>query len=155
ADGSISPKRRWFFTCFSRRRRAGCRWSCRSGPCAEMSKIFANAGGGAMRQRGRGAAVIALLAACAAPAAAQTFSQVIVFGASSVEAGAYKVRRNPMANAAYNSLWPAAVAAGAGAPTSSPGLMNSQVLASYFGLTADPFNGPSGGTNFATSGAKA
>jgi outer membrane lipase/esterase len=93
----------------------------------------------------------------AAPAQAQSFSQMLVFGDSSVDAGFYKALPNPGAGgpegAAYNSIWAAAVAAGAGAPTTNPGLMNSQVLASYFGLTANPVNQP-GGTNFATSGAK-
>jgi outer membrane lipase/esterase len=93
----------------------------------------------------------------AAPTQAQSFSQTLVFGDSSVDAGFYKALPNPgtggAQGAAYNSLWPAAVAAGAGAPTTNPGLMNSQVLASYFGLTANPANQP-GGTNFATSGAK-
>jgi outer membrane lipase/esterase len=93
----------------------------------------------------------------AAPAQAQSFSQMLVFGDSSVDAGFYKALPNPGAGgpegAAYNSIWAAAVAAGAGAPTTNPGLMNSQVLASYFGLTANPANQP-GGTNFATSGAK-
>jgi hypothetical protein len=54
---------------------------------------------------------------------------------------------------AFNTAWPAAVAAGTGAPTTSPGLMNSQVLASDFGLTANSASQP-GGTNFATSGVK-
>ena len=109
-----------------------------------------------MRWSGRAAAWLAgvLAIGTSAPAAAQTINQVNVFGDSSVDAGAYRVRPNPLANALYNSLWPAAVAAGAGVPTSSPGLMNSQVLAAYFGLTANPFNGPGGGTNYATSGAK-
>jgi outer membrane lipase/esterase len=93
----------------------------------------------------------------AAPAQAQSFSQMLVFGDSSVDAGFYKALPNPGTGgpqgAAYNSLWAAAVAAGAGAPTTNPGLMNSQVLAFYFGLTANPANQP-GGTNFATSGAK-
>ena len=45
------------------------------------------------------------------------------------------------------------MAYGAGVPTSSPGLVYPQVLASYYGLTANPANQP-GGTNYATSGAK-
>jgi outer membrane lipase/esterase len=58
------------------------------------------------------------------------------------------------ANNKFNIAFAAAIAAGGtGAPTNSPGLMNSQVLAAHFGLTADPANQP-GGTNFATSGAK-
>jgi outer membrane lipase/esterase len=41
----------------------------------------------------------------------------------------------------------------AGAPTTNPGLMNSQFLAAFFNLTANPAN-TTGGTNYATSGAK-
>src|SRR5713226_7074275 len=89
----------------------------------------------------------------AAPAQAQSFSQMLVFGDSSVDAGFYKALPNPGGGTPFNDAWAAAVAAGAGAPTNAPGLMNSQVLAAYFGLTANPANQP-GGTNFATSGAK-
>ena len=41
---------------------------------------------------------------------------------------------NPGGGVNFNALWPAAVAAGAGKPTTSPGLMNSEALAAYFGL---------------------
>jgi phospholipase/lecithinase/hemolysin/sRNA-binding regulator protein Hfq len=85
--------------------------------------------------------------------AAPTFSQVIVFGDSAVDSGYYRAVANPSRNATYNAYWAAAVANGAGIPTSSPGLVYPQVLASYFGLTANPAN-QSGGTNYATSGAK-
>ena len=85
--------------------------------------------------------------------AAQPINQVIVFGDSNVDSGYYKALSNPGGNATYNSLWPSAVAAGAGAPTTNPGLVNSQMLANFFGLTANPANTP-GGTNYATSGAK-
>ena len=44
--------------------------------------------------------------------------------------------------------------AGAGAPTSNPDPGNAQMLAAYFGLTANPSNATGGGTNYATSGAK-
>jgi outer membrane lipase/esterase len=87
-------------------------------------------------------------------ASAQSFNQVIVFGDSTVDSGFYKVVGNPRGGAGFNSAFTAAIAAGGtGAPTSGGGLMNPQVLASYFGLTANPANQP-GGTNFATSGAK-
>jgi outer membrane lipase/esterase len=84
---------------------------------------------------------------------AQSFNQALVFGDSTVDAGYYKSLANPGAGATYNSYWGAAVAAGAGAPTTNPGPMNSQFLASYFGLTANPAD-QAGGTNYATSGAK-
>jgi outer membrane lipase/esterase len=89
-------------------------------------------------------------------ASAQSFTQTLVFGDSSVDSGFYKVLGNPNGPATnkFNIAFAAAIAAGGtGAPTNSPGLMNSQVLAAYFGLTADPANQP-GGTNFATSGAR-
>jgi len=89
-------------------------------------------------------------------ASAQSFTQALVFGDSTVDSGFYKVLGNPNGPATnkFNIAFAAAIAAGGtGAPTNSPGLMNSQVLAAHFGLTADPANQP-GGTNFATSGAK-
>ena len=93
------------------------------------------------------------------PASAQNFNQAIIFGDSSVDAGAYKGLASPGGGAAYNALWPAAVAAGAGKPTNSPSLMNSEALAAMFGLTAAPATQPGipgeGGTNYATSGARA
>jgi outer membrane lipase/esterase len=82
----------------------------------------------------------------------QAFNQAIVFGDSTVDAGYFRALANPGGGAAFNALWATAVAAGAGAPTNSPGPMNSQALAAFFGLTANPAN--QGGTNFATSGAK-
>ena len=93
------------------------------------------------------------------PASAQNFNQAIVFGDSSVDSGAYRGLASPGGNAGYNALWPTAVATGAGKPTSSPGLMNSEALAAFFGLTATPATQPSipgvlGGTDYATSGAR-
>lgn len=86
-------------------------------------------------------------------AAAQQFNQAIVFGDSTVDSGFYRALPNPGGGNFFNNNWAAAVAAGAGIPSSNPGAMNSQVLASYFGLTANPSN-QAGGTNYATSGAK-
>jgi len=94
-----------------------------------------------------------MMAGIAAPASAQTFTQFYGFGDSSIDSGYYRALPNPGGGALFNALWASAVANGAGAPTSRPGLMNSELLASYFGLTAIPSNQP-GGTNFATSGAK-
>jgi phospholipase/lecithinase/hemolysin len=85
--------------------------------------------------------------------AAQPFNQVIVFGDSNVDSGYYRQLSSPGGSAVFNADWPAAVADGAGVPTSSPGPENSQVLAGFLGLTANPANTP-GGTNYATSGAK-
>jgi outer membrane lipase/esterase len=85
---------------------------------------------------------------------AQPFSQVIVFGDSNVDTGYYKKLTSPGDGTTYNSLWPSAVQHGAGAPTTSPGLVYPQYLAAFFGLTANPSNATGGGTNYATSGAK-
>ena len=97
--------------------------------------------------------IAAALPAFAERSSAQIFNQVIVFGDSNVDSGYYKTLSNPSGNATYNSLWPSAIAAGAGAPTTNPAPVKSQVLAALFGLTANPANTP-GGTNYATSGAK-
>ena len=87
-------------------------------------------------------------------ASAQSFNQALVFGDSTVDSGFYKALGSPGGGNKFNIAFTNAIAAGGtGAPTNTPGLMNSQVLAGYFGLTADPANQP-GGTNFATSGAK-
>jgi outer membrane lipase/esterase len=87
-------------------------------------------------------------------ASAQSFTQTVVFGESAVDSGFYKVLGSPGGGDKFNIAFANAIAAGGtGAPTNSPGLMNSQILAAYFGLTANPANQP-GGTNFATSGAK-
>ncbi len=85
---------------------------------------------------------------------AQPYSQVIVFGDSNVDAGYYKMLSSPGGGTTFNSLWPSAVAHGAGAPTTSPGMVYPGYLAAYFGLTANPSNATGGGTNYATSGAK-
>ena len=97
--------------------------------------------------------ITAILLSFAERSYAQIFNQVIVFGDSEVDSGYYKTLSNPSGNATYNSLWPSAVAAGAGAPTTNPAPVKSQILAALFGLTANPANTP-GGTNYATSGAK-
>jgi len=91
-------------------------------------------------------------------ASAQSFTQAIVFGDSTVDSGFYKTLGSPgfpgPAGPTFNTNFAEAIAAGGtGAPTSAGALLNSQILAQYFGLTADPANQP-GGTNFATSGAK-
>lgn len=87
------------------------------------------------------------------PASAQPFTKVIVFGDSNVDSGFYRQLPNPGGGPSFNAFWASAVAAGAGKPTTSPDLMNSEALAMYLGLTATPSN-TSGGTNYATSGAK-
>jgi outer membrane lipase/esterase len=85
--------------------------------------------------------------------AAQSFTQVIVFGDSNVDSGFYRLLGNPGGGSTFNADWSTAVAHGAGGPTTNPGLMSVQYLAAFFGLTANPSN-TAGGTNYATSGAK-
>jgi outer membrane lipase/esterase len=87
-----------------------------------------------------------------APAAAQSFNQFVGFGDSTIDSGAYRSLASPGGGLNFNAMWAAAVAAGAGKPTSSPGLMSSEALAAAFGLSAVPSD--QGGTNYATSGAK-
>src|SRR4051794_20503605 len=100
------------------------------------------------------AAAVIVSATLCSQASAQPFSQALVFGDSSVDSGFYKILGSAGGSDKFNIAFTAAIAAGgSGAPTNSPGLMNSQVLAAYFGLRTDPANQP-GGTNFATSGAK-
>jgi VCBS repeat-containing protein/autotransporter passenger strand-loop-strand repeat protein len=91
------------------------------------------------------------------PAAAK-FSQFLAFGDSNIDSGYFlnhPISNNPAIEAQYQ----AAVAAGGGVPTSldttqkNPGrLMNSELLAGDYGLTALP-DGVTGATNFAASGA--
>jgi len=99
-----------------------------------------------------GTMLAAGLAFAGGPASSQTFSQFVGFGDSTIDSGSYRILASPGGGAAYNALWPSAVANGAGKPTSSPGLVSSEALAAAFGLTAIPSD--QGGTNYATSGAK-
>jgi outer membrane lipase/esterase len=97
-------------------------------------------------------AVAGALAFASGPAAGQGFNQFVGFGDSTIDSGAYRSLASPRADATFNALWLGAVAAGAGKPTSSPGLMSSEALAAAFGLSAIPSD--QGGTNYATSGSK-
>src|SRR5215471_21624225 len=63
------------------------------------------------------------------PAASQTLNQFIGFGDSTIDSGFYRALPSPGGGATFDSLWLAGVAAGAGKPTTSPGLMNSEALA--------------------------
>jgi outer membrane lipase/esterase len=105
-------------------------------------------------------AILTFIAALSQGAGAQDFNQAIVFGDSTVDSGWYRNPANPPftppvnANQAkFNNDVLVAATQGGGKPTTGPGLMNSEVLAAYFGLTALPANQP-GGTNYATSGAR-
>ena len=103
------------------------------------------------------------LAAWSLPAHAQQFNQAIVFGDSNVDAGWWQGALVGLCGNAASPCYPnaspvgaknlaiaAAIATGTtnGAPVGAGTLMNSQILAAYFGLTANPANQP-GGTNYA------
>jgi outer membrane lipase/esterase len=94
--------------------------------------------------------ILAVTAALMSPASAQTFNQFLAFGDSTLDSGYF--RYTPRGNA-QEPRYAAARAAG-GSITPSSGIMNTQFLASYFGLTANPVDAPGGGTNFAVSGAR-
>jgi phospholipase/lecithinase/hemolysin len=72
--------------------------------------------------RAQTSAALLLGLATAAPVAAQQFSQFVVFGDSTVDSGFYRTFTNPGGGGFSNAQWAAAVAAGAGKPTTSPGL---------------------------------
>ncbi|CAN5446827.1 hypothetical protein BH11PSE11_BH11PSE11_30970 [soil metagenome] len=95
----------------------------------------------------------AALASVSTSCMAVAISKLVVFGDSTVDSGYYRALANPGGGATYNAQWASAVANGAGVPTSSPGQMFSEVLAARLGLSALPSN-QTGGTNYATSGAK-
>jgi outer membrane lipase/esterase len=96
-------------------------------------------------------ALIALLISTSL-AFSQSYNQLNVFGDSTVDSGYYKILPGPGSKTITDMIWAQAVAAGAGAPTTNPGPVNPQILASYFGLSALPSN--QGGSDYATSGAK-
>lgn len=82
---------------------------------------------------------------------AQSFDQFLAFGDSRIDSG-YFLTHPISNNPAKQALYDAAAAAGGGLPTTPGALMNSELLAQFYGLTAIP-NGTPGGTNFAASGA--
>jgi outer membrane lipase/esterase len=99
-----------------------------------------------------GILIVAGALSFAGPAAGQSFNQFVGFGDSSIDSGSYRSLTSPRGGANFDALWLGAVAAGAGKPTSSPGLMSSEALAAAFNLSAIPSD--QGGTNYATSGSK-
>jgi outer membrane lipase/esterase len=98
---------------------------------------------------------VALLSAVHS-AGAQSFNQTIVFGDSNVDSGWWKgwlAAGNSTGGANKDIVLKNSIAqGGTGAPVGAGYLMNSQILASYFGTSANPANQP-GGTNYAISGA--
>jgi outer membrane lipase/esterase len=97
-----------------------------------------------------GAAAGTALLLSAQAASPQTFNQAIVFGDSSMDSGWFRWTARGCAQARIN----AAIAQGGTVKPVGVGLMSSEVLAGYFGLSADPANAPGGGTNYAVSGAR-
>ena len=97
-------------------------------------------------------AALALAIGCS-PAASQSVGQVVVFGDSTVDSGWYRNAAPNSTNATYNTDFAIAVTQGGGTATTNPGPINSQLLAGFFGLTANPANTP-GGTDYATGDAR-
>jgi outer membrane lipase/esterase len=97
------------------------------------------------------ALLAAAVSAFSGTADAQNFSQFIGFGDSTVDSGWYYTHPHDT-NPALENLYKASQAIGGGISTTPGGPMNSQVLASLFGLTAIPVGEP-GGTNYAAGGA--
>jgi outer membrane lipase/esterase len=90
------------------------------------------------------------------PVSAQSFNQSFVFGDSTVDSGWWKgwfaAGQTTGGAAKTNLISNSILQGGTGAPVGAGYQMNSQILASYFGLSASPANQP-GGTNYAISGA--
>lgn len=77
------------------------------------------------------------------------------FGDSTIDSGWFKTEQSPgvyTGDAAYDALLAMALPANAGKPTTNPGPVSIEVLASYFSLSAKPAN--QSGTNYAVSGAR-
>jgi phospholipase/lecithinase/hemolysin len=102
-----------------------------------------------MKSRSIFLAAVALL--LSSPLAeAQNFNQFVAFGDSTTDTGwfAHASTGVPF----IDSLVANALAQGGNAHFTGPGQGNAQILASYFGLSANPANTP-GGTNYAIGGA--
>src|SRR5215469_8837185 len=95
-------------------------------------------------------AVAALLCLTRA-AEAQNFNQLVGFGDSTVDTGWYTGATSgghATGVASVDASIAASLAAGGNAHPTGPGPGNAQILASFFGLSANPASQP-GGTNFA------
>ena len=102
-------------------------------------------------RRAWAAAIMSVLAGGAANA--QSINQFFAFGDSAVDSGWYKNAPPNSTSAIFNRDFAIAVKEGAGAATTSPGLVSPQYLAGRFGISANPANQP-GGTDYATGGAR-
>ena len=92
--------------------------------------------------------IAVLFAAC--PAAAQPFTALWIFGDSTVDTGWYRTTMSGETN--YDHYMQNS-SLGVGKPTSGPGPVSVEVLATGLGLSAIPAN-QTNGTNYATGGAK-
>jgi outer membrane lipase/esterase len=77
----------------------------------------------------------------------------VASGSSSVDSGWYRNAAPNSTNATFNTDFAIAVTQGGGTATTNPGPVNSQLLAGFFGLIANPANTP-GGTDYATGDAR-
>ncbi|MGO9684670.1 MAG: autotransporter outer membrane beta-barrel domain-containing protein [Beijerinckiaceae bacterium] len=100
--------------------------------------------------RMRAALLGALLVAVAAPATAQNFNQFAAFGDSTTDTGWFA--HASIGIPSYDASIAASLALGGNAHYTGPGAGNAQILAAFFGLTANPANTP-GGTNYAIGSA--
>jgi outer membrane lipase/esterase len=85
-------------------------------------------------------------------AAAQTYNQLIAFGDSTTDTGWFaNSKLSPIPNL-FDFAVASSIAAGGNAHFTGPGPGNAQILAGFFGLTANAAN-TAGGTNYAIGGA--
>ncbi len=98
----------------------------------------------------RSVLVLILFLSAGSPATAQPFTALLVFGDSTVDTGWYRTASSGEDNYDY---YMHQSALGVGKPTSSPGQVSVEVLATALGLTALPAN-QANGTNYATGGAR-
>jgi phospholipase/lecithinase/hemolysin len=90
---------------------------------------------------------------CCVQASAASFDALYVFGDSTVDTGWFRYQPLPT-NPTLNALAAASLADGGRIPDTPYGPGAPQVLAAYYGLTANPADNGAGGTNYAASGAQ-
>ena len=95
--------------------------------------------------------VVLWIASSASIALAQNYNQFVAFGDSTTDSGWLANPAYKLGVSGFDNATAAAVAAGGNAHWTGPGPNNSQILAGFFGLTANPANTP-GGTNYAIGG---
>src|SRR5262249_10527245 len=106
------------------------------------------------------------VAAFSTPALSQNYNQFVAFGDSTIDTGWFAQLTKDIpplgapgntaggtGNAGFDFVERTAVSLGGNTHSTGPGPGNAQILAGFFGLTANPANSPAGGTNYAISGA--